>query len=356
MSLLGVEEVVVRAGSKTLLDLPALDIGEGEILAVLGPTGAGKSTLLRVMSFLQRPERGTILWRGEPVSWPAPLATRRLMAMVFQAPLLFSGTVLENVGYGLRVRGERGETLRRRVDAALRLFHVDHLADRRAATLSGGEAQRTALARAWVVEPEILFLDEPLASLDAPIRDRILEELRQNIRDRKMTCVYVTHEQSEAFAIADRIAILAGGKLLQAGSPEEVFYRPEGRAVADFLRTENILSGEVVSREAGMAAVRISGQLLRAASDLEPGTKVLLCVRPEDVVLTRDPGSAPNRIEGTVTAILDQGPTLKVSLDCGLGLTARVTRRSARELDLRPGVRVGVVAIPSAVHLVPENE
>ncbi len=352
MSLLRLAGVVVRAGERTLLDLPLLEVEEGEVLAVLGPTGAGKSTLLRIASRLDRPARGTIEWRGEGVPWPAPLELRRRITMVFQSPLLFSGTTFDNVAYGLRVRGESGGALRSKVEAALRAFRIEHLARRRAATLSGGEAQRAALARAVVLEPELLLLDEPLASLDAPIRERLLAEIREIVRERRITCVHVTHEQSEAFAIADRIAILSDGRVLQVGEPEEVFYRPSNRAVAEFLRTGNLLEGEVVSREGGLALVRIADRVLRAVSNLEPGTRALACLRPEEVLLTRNESTAPNRLDATVTGVLDGGATLEVSLDCGFPLIALATRHAARESGLRVGARVVAAFAPEAVHLI----
>ena len=275
MSLLRVTDLVVRARERVLLDLAALEVGVGEILVVLGPTGAGKSTLLRVMGCLQRPDAGRLAWRGEPVTWPPSLALRRRMAMVFQAPLLFSGSVFDNVAYGLHVRGERGGALRGKVEAALAQFHIEPLATRRAATLSGGEAQRVALARAVVLDPELLLLDEPLASLDAPIREHLRDELREVFRARGMGCVYVTHELPEAFALADRIAVLSAGRLLQVGRPEEVFHAPRTPEVAAFLRAGN-LPAELISADGGVAIVRVAGREL----ELRPGARVAFPLAP----------------------------------------------------------------------------
>ena len=355
MSLLRLESVGVSAEGRTILDLPRLDVEEGEILVVLGPTGAGKSTLLRVTNLLQRPDRGDIFWRGEKVPWPAPLALRRRMAMVFQSPLLFSGSVLDNVAYGLKIRGERGARARAKAEAMLRRFHIDHAARQRASTLSGGEAQRAAMARATVLEPELLLLDEPLAALDEPIREHLLEELRQVVRERRITCVYVTHEQGEAYALADRIAILSAGRLLQLGTPEEVFYRPRGRAVAEFLQTGNILPGEIEGREEGLARVRIGGRTLWASSELPPASRVLACIRSEEIHLTRNGDAGANRLDGTVVALLGGGPTVKVEVDCGFPVSVLVTRRTVRDLGLRPGERVGVVFAPALVHLIAEE-
>jgi ABC-type Fe3+/spermidine/putrescine transport system ATPase subunit len=356
MSLLRLADIGVRAAGHSILDLPELDVEEGEIHVVLGPTGAGKSTLLRVMNLLQRPERGAIFWRRERIPWPAPLALRRRMAMVFQSPLLFSGSVLDNVAYGLKIRGERGARALAKAEAMLRRIHIDHAAHQRAATLSGGEAQRTAIARAMVLEPDLLLLDEPLAALDEPIREHLLEELRQIVRERRITCVYVTHEQAEAFALADRISILDAGKLLQTGTPEEVFYRPKGRAVAEFLKTGNILAGEVVARDGSLARVRVGGRTFWASSDLPPASRVLACIRPEEIHLTRNGDAGTNRLDGTVTALLQGGATVKVEIDCGFPVLVLVTRRTVRELDLRRGERVGLAFAPVIVHLIPDDE
>ncbi|MBZ5638309.1 MAG: ABC transporter ATP-binding protein [Acidobacteriia bacterium] len=356
MSLLRLEDVGVSVSGHPILDLPALGVEEGEIHVVLGPTGAGKSTLLRVMNLLQRPDRGAIFWRGERIPWPAPLALRRRMAMVFQSPLLFSGSVLDNVAYGLKIRGERGARARAKAEAMLRRIHIDHAARQRASTLSGGEAQRAAIARAMVLDPDLLLLDEPLSALDEPIREHLLEELRQIVRERRITCVYVTHEQSEAFALADRISILGVGKLLQTGAPEEVFYRPSGRAVAEFLKTGNILSGEIVARDGNLARVRIGGRTFWASSDLPPASRVLACIRPEEIHLTRNGDAGANRLDGTVTALLNGGPTIKIEIDCGFPVSALVTRRTVRELDLRRGERVGLAFEPVTVHLIPDEE
>ena len=349
---------VVREG-KTLLSLPRFEVEEGEILAVLGPTGAGKSTLLRILHFLERPAAGTLSWRGERVPWPAPLPLRRKISMAFQDPLLLSGTTTENVAYGLEVRGENGRGSRERVEAALRLFHVDHLAARSTRNLSGGEAQRTALARAFVLSPDLLLLDEPFAALDAPIRKHLLQELKQAVRAHGITCVYVTHEQGEAFSIADRIAVLRRGELLQAGPPEDVLRRPHSRAVARFMQTGNILPGVVSRRTEAISEVTVGPRLLFSRAGFPEGTPVHTCVRREEV-LVEAPGEASpapglNRFPGTVEAVVDLGSTMQVRIDAGfpgLPLQSLVTRRVAHDLSLRPGGEVFATFSAASVHLI----
>jgi tungstate transport system ATP-binding protein len=362
VSLLALEGVEVVRDGKAILSLSSLDVREKEILALLGPTGAGKSTLLRVLHFLERPASGSLSWRGAPVPWPAPLELRRRIAMAFQDPLLLSGTARENVAYGLALRGVKGDAARAKVDEALMLFHVDHLAGQPARTLSGGEAQRTALARALVLAPDLLLLDEPFAALDAPIRKHLLEELRQVVRARGLTCVYVTHEQSEAFSVADRIAVLRRGRLLQAGTPEEVLFRPASRVVARFMQTGNILAGTVARRTEALSEVSVGGRVLFSRTLVPEGTRVDACVRREEILVepSGDASPAPglNRFRGVVASVLDLGPTLHVRVDAGLDgapLEALVTRRVAHDLAPRPGAEVVATFSASSVHLIPRE-
>ncbi len=362
MSLLELEGVEVVREGRTIVSLPRLDVREKEILAVLGPTGAGKSTLLRVLHFLERPDAGSLSWRGKRVPWPAPLALRRRISMAFQDPLLLSGTTWDNVAYGLGLRGQNGSGAFERVDAALRLFHIEHLATQRARTLSGGEAQRTALARALVLSPELLLLDEPFAALDTPIRKHLLEELKQAVRAHGITCVYVTHEQSEAFSIADRIAILRRGKLLQAGTPEEVLLRPLSRAAARFMQTGNILPGVVSKRSEAISVVTVGPLLLFSRTGIPEGTPVDACIRREEI-LVEAPGEAStapglNRFRGTVEAVVDLGSTMQVRIDAGLAgfpLQALITRRVAHDLSLKPGSEVLATFAAASVHLIPSE-
>jgi len=235
VSLIELRDVRVEAGTRCILDVVVLDVHAGEVLVVLGPTGAGKSTLLRILGLLERPAAGEVRWRGAPVHWPVPLGLRRRVTMAFQDPLLFSGTAAENVEYGLRVRGVSKLDARAQAMAMLRQLEVAAHAEQKASTLSGGEAQRVALARALVIRPELLLLDEPLASLDEPLREELGHELLTLIKATGLTSVLVTHDRTAARTMADRIAILDGGRLRQVGTPEEIFSRPADDFVARFV-------------------------------------------------------------------------------------------------------------------------
>ncbi len=345
-TLLELQGVRLDGPVRPLLDVDRLAIREGELLVVLGPTGAGKSTLLRVMNRLQKPDAGSLRWRGEPLPWPAPLPLRRRIAMAFQDPLLFSGTVADNVSYGLRIRKLPAAEIRARTGELLEMMGLAGLAGRPADRLSGGEAQRAALARALAVRPDLLLLDEPLANLDAPIRERIAQDLQEALRSLGIACVFVTHHQREAMALGDRLAVLHEGRILQTGPAEAVFRRPCSPFVARFVRTLNVLPGQV---EAGR--FRCDGGpafLLASSAPLGPGH---LCVRPEEIRLSRAEPAGANRLRVAVAALRDQGSTLEVQLAGLLPLKALLTHREARALDLHPGLELW--AEPEDLHVIP---
>jgi tungstate transport system ATP-binding protein len=356
MSLLELMQVQVEADRRAILELTTFAVRQGEVLAVLGPTGAGKSTLLRVAGFLQAPSHGRLVWHGAAVGWPAPLAVRRRITMVFQDPLLFAGTTFDNVAYGLALRGVREDEARTRVMAMLKTLRIDGLAGQPARTLSGGEAQRAALARALILEPELLLLDEPLAALDEPIRAELRTELLAIIRQSGLTCILVTHDQTEARVLADRIAILDNGRLLQLGTPDDVFLRPVDLRVARFVGTTNTLAGEVVGTAEGGPAVRVGGTTLAMSGDVPAGPDVWICIRPEEVELVRGQSAASStavlRLEAIVTTVVDQATAVTVSLDCGFPLVASLPKRVARDLRPVAGERLTVGVATAAVHLM----
>lgn len=360
-TLLRAEGIRVEAGGRTILDVPGLEVRAGETLVLLGPTGAGKTTLLRVLGFLLRPQEGKLYWSGDgtPLPFPPPLALRRRVAMAFQEPLLFQGTVAENVAWGLGIRGIRGAERSRRVGAALERLGIESLASRPAQQLSGGEAQRTAIARALVLEPELLLLDEPLASLDRVTRRRLADEIRQLLRAGGTTCVYVTHDQPEGLFMADRVVILEKGRIVEIAGPEEIFTRPADPFVAAFVGMENILPGRIVDSAEGLATVEVGSRSVQALSDLPAGTAVSFCLRPEDVVIRRDTtpfaDSSRNHLEASIASIRREGPVAEVRLDCGFPLVAVVTRRSVTDLSLAPGGRVVASFKATAVHLIPAS-
>jgi len=288
---LGVEEVTVRFGETLALDRISLEVADGEVVTVLGPSGSGKTTLLRVIAGLQRPDAGRVLLDGRDLAGVPP--HRRGIGLVFQDHALFQHRdVWGNVAFGLRMRGEPRAAIDRRVGELLELVGLAGYERRSVATLSGGEAQRVALARALAPEPRVLLLDEPLGSLDRRLRDRLLDDLGRLFAELRVTALYVTHDQAEAFALGDRVAVMRAGRVVQTGTPDELWARPADADVARFLGLRNVWDGRIV--------------------------------RPEAVSVQRVEGGAGG--DGVVEAAVRQGPTVRlvVRLDDGSALEAAV--------------------------------
>ena len=234
ISKVALRDVVIRRSGVEVLRVPELDVREGEVLAVLGANGAGKSTLLQTLALLERPTEGSVLLDGLPVLG-RELSLRRKMAMVFQESMLLDRSVEANVALGLSLRGVGRKSRAARVAQWLSRLGIAALAKRSGRTLSGGEAQRTSLARAFVLEPEVLFLDEPFSSLDQPTRESLLEELVRILDETMVTTVLVTHDRREAIQLAHRIGVMAEGRLLQLGTPSELLNAPANETVASYL-------------------------------------------------------------------------------------------------------------------------
>src|SRR4030043_1919206 len=225
--ILETKNLEVNRGGAILIQVPSLLIQKGEILSLIGPKGAGKATFLQTLSYLLKPFQGEIYFRGKKIETNhSVLEYRRKLAMVFQEPLLFDTTVVNNVASGLKIRGMRRNEIRDTVIEQLSRFGIGHLSDRSAKTLSGGEAQRTSLARAFALRPEILFLDEPFASLDPPTRDSLMEDLEHILRQTQTTAILATHDRMEALRFSDQMAVMNAGKVLKIGSPSEVMNQP----------------------------------------------------------------------------------------------------------------------------------
>jgi tungstate transport system ATP-binding protein len=357
MILLEARNLGVKRGGVVILDIPSLSIQQGEILSLIGPNGAGKTTLMQTLSYLIKPFRGEVLFKGEKVSSNQSIFEyRRKLAMVFQEPLLFDTTVFENVASGLKIRGVNRAEIRRKVTENLDRFGISHLSDRSARKISGGEAQRTSLARAFCLEPEILLLDEPFASLDPPTRESLIEDLEGILRHTRTTTLFATHDRSEALRFSDRMAVMNQGKILQIGSPEEVMNRPIDEFVASFVGVETILAGKVIKKEGGSFFASVSGREIEAVGQVQLGEEVILCIRPENVTLTPRPPkeatSARNHFPGRIEKIVSLGLYQKVQLNCGFPLVAYVTRHSLEELSLEEGKGVTASFKATAIHVI----
>ena len=333
-----------------------LDVPDGSVTAIIGPSGSGKTTLLRLLDLLEEPDAGSIVIDGAeaPSTEAARIAMRRQIGIVFQKPMAFSGSVFDNVSYGLRVRGHERGAIRERVGRALETVDLAGFESRNARTLSGGEIQRVALARTMVTEPRLLLLDEPTANLD-PVSTAMVEELIGRVIDElQTTVVMATHDMAQGQRLADRIGVLIGGSMLQVGNPNEVFNLPSSVHVARFVGVENLLEGTVESGEAGMVNVRVGAHLVEGVSELAAR-------RAGDRVREAGGGGAgahagpderTERLPGVIAATASMGPLVRVVVDCGFPLVSLVTARSALELGLSKGAQVSASFKATGVHIV----
>jgi molybdate transport system ATP-binding protein len=338
-----------------------LDPAAGAVTVLFGPSGSGKTTVLRAVAGLDRPDRGLIRFDGE--TWfdgadgTFVPPQRRRVGLLFQDHALFPHlSVAANVGYGLGAlsRAERDARVRA---LAERLRFAD-LLRRRPGELSGGERQRVALARALAPSPRLLLLDEPLSALDAPSRTELRGELRRTLEATGVPALVVTHDRIEALALGDRIVVMVDGRVRQVGAVGAVFSAPADAEVAGVVGTENVLPVRLARREGGLAVVRAGPVELVA---VDPGGlegEAFACLRAEEIVIEEAPGarsSAQNLIAGVVAARADEGPLVRVRLDCGVPLVALVTRASAERLGLVPGRAVAALVKAPAIRLVPRG-
>ena len=347
---------VERAGA-TLLDIPEVTISEGEVLSLIGPNGAGKTTLLQALCYLLKPINGEIFFKGQRVNSEYPISEyRRRLAMVFQEPLLFNTTVFGNVASGLKFRRVKRSEIKTAVMESMEMFGIGHLSNRSARTLSGGEAQRASLARAFALKPEVLLLDEPFSALDPPTRESLIGDLERILQHFKTTVVFATHDRMEALHLSDTIAVMNEGKILQLGSPEEVMNHPADGFVASFVGVETILDGRVVKESEGILTVSVSGYEIEAVGKIPIGEKVILCIRPENVTISKNSRgmitSARNVFTGKVERITPLGLFQKVHIDCGFPIVAYVTNDSLKSLSIEEGKIVDASFKATAIHVV----
>jgi 2-aminoethylphosphonate transport system ATP-binding protein len=348
------EGVTVAYRGAVVLDDFSLDVRRGEIMALIGPSGSGKTTALRAVAGFVRPVAGRVRIGASDVTSVPPYA--RGIGMVVQNYALFPHMrVADNVAFGLRARGAARDLIERRVAFCLGLVGMSAYTSRYPRELSGGQQQRVAIARALAIEPRVLLLDEPLSALDAQIRRSMVEEIAKLHRDLPtLTVLYVTHDQSEALTLADRIAIMRDGKLCAMGASQSLYRRPPNRFTAEFLGRANLLPVELVgpSGEDGLAKVSFAGTPLRGAAHptLQSG-RAHLCVRPHAMRLATAGQPADNRLTGTVRANSWQGDHSAVTVDCA-GTDVRIVTSPLRA-PLAAGTTLELCFDPDDATIVP---
>jgi tungstate transport system ATP-binding protein len=348
-----------RVDGRDILKDINLSIERGEVIAFIGPTGAGKTTLLRLIGLLDVPTTGKVYIDGTDTAASARvrLELRRRMSFVLQKPVVFTASVYENIAYGLRWRGFSGDRLREKVNRALEMVGMTAYRARNARTLSGGEAQRIAIARAVALEPEVLLLDEPTANLD-PVSAAHVERLILGIiQQGKTTVILSTHDRTQGQRLAGRIGVLMNGELVQVGGPWDVFSAPRNQEVAAFVGVENMIDGTVLASRDGMVTIAAGGKTIEAIGAYAIGDSVCACVRPENITisLSKAPSSARNAFEGTISRVVVSGPLARVELDCGFPLVALVTKQSAEEMGLDKEKKVYASFKATGVHILTRN-
>jgi iron(III) transport system ATP-binding protein len=294
----------IRAAHEVSFEVP-----QGKLFTLLGPSGCGKTTTLRSIAGLERPQSGeivvggTVIYSSNKEVFVPP--NRRGLGMVFQSYAIWPHmTVFDNAAFPLQVAKKARKEIADKVHRVLKVVALDELADREATKLSGGQQQRLALARALVMEPPLLLLDEPLSNLDAKLRERMRFELKRLQRELGITTVYVTHDQSEALALSHAIAVMNAGRIEQLGSPREVYERPRNQFVADFIGTTNFIKGTVDGTDGAAGFYRIGSEIgalrARGVDSLKNGEEVVLSIRPEDIELSERRQDGENTYEATV--------------------------------------------------------
>ncbi|PKL57470.1 MAG: ABC transporter [Methanomicrobiales archaeon HGW-Methanomicrobiales-6] len=348
--MLTIDSVSKSLGEFTLSNI-SLSIGDGEYFIVLGPTGAGKTILLETIAGIYSPDSGRILLNDRDIT-DVP-ARERNIGMVYQDYMLFPHLTVEaNIAFGLKSHRADPAFIRGKVEESAELLNISHLLHRYPGTLSGGEQQRTAIARALVMDPEALLLDEPLSALDVKTRESLRAELARIHKATGTTIVHITHNFEEVFDLADRVAIMQGGDVIQVGTPEEIFRRPNSDFVAGFVGVENLFRG--TGSPDGTVAV---GDLRIRVENGIPGP-VSVAIRPEEILLSKTalPENGRNVISGRVDSVRPNGGLVRVSVDAGVPFRVTLTRQGFEEAAIAPGDTVCLAFRPSAAHVYSPGE
>ncbi len=337
MSIL-VKNVTKSFGGFTAVKDVSLEVPNGSLLALLGPSGCGKTTLLRIIAGLEVADTGTVLHHEEDVTHTS--ARARKVGFVFQHYALFRHmTIADNIGFGLRVRGVGKAERAERVNQLLKLIRLEGHGDRHPSQLSGGQRQRVALARALAAQPRVLLLDEPFGALDAKVRMELRQWLRRLHEEIQVTSLFVTHDQEEAFEVADRVVVMNAGRIEQVGTPAEVFEQPANAFVMDFLGNVNMFRGRVEEGKAVVPGLELAYPDYPHAEARDAS----VFVRPHEMVIDREKSSDATSLEATILHVNPTGSMIKIELravDFDALINAEIPAERFRELDLKPGDHV----------------
>jgi ABC-type Fe3+/spermidine/putrescine transport system ATPase subunit len=351
--MLKIEYLKVELGDFRLKDIN-LEVTEGEYFILLGPTAAGKTVLLETIAGLNPLKQGKITLKGKDITAMSP--EKRGISLVYQDHALFPHlSVKNNITYGLRLKKTSSAQIQASLDWLNDLLGIGYLLERRPVSLSGGERQKVALARALSVKPQVLLLDEPLSALDPESRENIQHELQSIHRSLRSTIIHVTHDFEEAMSLGTRVAVIGEGRIQQIGSPEEVFRHPQSRFVARFTLMRNIFQGELV-KTGRTASFTCNGLNLVVNADNLAEGKCLAAMRPEEVQVFKEaaPPGSKNVFTARVTGIADKGATLTIALKSNLDIQCLIIRRQYHDLDIKAGDNLLVSLDPAAIHVFNE--
>lgn len=346
--MLELKNITKRLGEFSLQNI-SLTVRDGEYLVILGPTGTGKTVLLEIIAGMYPPDAGEIYFDNRNITCMEP--EERQIAFVYQDYLLFPHLdVQENILFGLKVRRTPRAKMRIKLGRLVEMLRIEHLLNRYPATLSGGEQQRVAIARALITSPKLLLLDEPLSALDPQSREMFQNEIRQIHRQSGIITIHITHDFSEANALADRIAVFHNGQIEQIDTPDIIFNKPESHFVANFLGAENIYEGNIAVC-GGSKKLLVGSTEISVVTECEGHARAV--VRPEDIILARDrvSSSARNCLRGEIVEIVPQGMIVKVKLDVGVPLSVLITKKSAEEMEIGCGQMVYAIFKSTGVHV-----
>jgi len=344
-----IKKLYVKLGDFMLQDIN-LTVADGEYFIIVGPTGAGKTVLLESIAGLYPVKSGEIWVKGRLVTRLDP--EKRGISIVYQDHVLFPHlSVKDNITFGLRLRKQTRHETEATLDWVSGLLGISQLLDRKPDTLSGGEQQKVALARALSIKPQVLLLDEPLSALDPESREGVQQELHQLHNRLQVTTIHVTHDFEEAIALGDHIAVLGEGQIKQVGTPEHIFRQPNSEFVARFAMARNIFFGEVVDKGNGNTVFSAEGTELAVATDLRGSRHA--SIRPEDILISPEPlrSSARNSFGGIITRVTDKGSTLYLTVNLPPDFICMVTRRSFEEMGLAEGKKVYITFKATAIHV-----
>ncbi len=352
MNLLEIQNLSKEYDEKKVLEDINLYLKKGSTLGLIGPTGCGKTTLLRIIDLIETPSSGKIIFNGLeiPKNKKDQLDIRRKMGMVYQKPIVLKGTVYDNICYGLKIRGKNKEEYQDKIIDLLESLGLGGYETRDASTLSGGETQRMALARALITDPELLLLDEPTANLDPQSTEKI-ENFLEKLREAgKTTVIIATHNLIQGQHLSDEIAIL-NKKIFQMGKPEEVFRKPKNKFVAEFVGVKNVKKGISSKVEDNLTVINTRNIKVYATSTLEGD--VYLSIRPEEITLSRSEvrTSALNEFNGEIKEIRDSGGILDLKIDVGEVFSVYMTQKSFADMELTIGSKVWLQFKASAVNI-----